>query len=177
MSFGKIGLTTVAVAHDLSGMPLVLLRKQLIRLWNSILPEPKQPSAQLSKLIRFTACKKTKHTVSRWYRAVYIPWLVASYDTHNCKRWMNYNPTGGNMLRQTHPLERYRDKPEITSPWSINIKHWYTVCILNAGQPTHFHAQTGTRVMIWLWPLLNCFLSLKGASQTTLKAVTIFIFC
>ena len=70
---GKIGLTTMAVTHDLlSGMPLVLL-KELIRLWNSILPEPGQPSAQLSKLIRLTTCKKTKHTVSRWYRTVYIP--------------------------------------------------------------------------------------------------------
>ena len=46
MSYGKIGLTTVAVTHDLlSGMPLVLFRKELIRLWNSILPEPGQPSA------------------------------------------------------------------------------------------------------------------------------------
>ena len=46
----------MAVTHDLlSGMPLVLL-KELIRLWNSILPEPGQPSAQLSKLIRLTTC-------------------------------------------------------------------------------------------------------------------------
>ena len=61
----KIGLTTVAVTHDLlSGMPLFFLKKELIRLWNSILPEPGQPSAQLSKLIRLTACKKTKHTVT-----------------------------------------------------------------------------------------------------------------
>ena len=65
----------MAVTHDLlSGMPLVLLRKELICLWNSILPEPGQPSAQLSKLIHLTACKKTKHTVSQWYRTVYIPW-------------------------------------------------------------------------------------------------------
>ena len=40
------------------------LEKELIRLWNSILPEPEQPSAQLPKLIRLTACKKIKHTVS-----------------------------------------------------------------------------------------------------------------
>ena len=64
-----------------------------MRLWNSILPEPGQPSAQLSKLICLTACKKTKHTVIRWYRTVYIPWLVASYDTHKGKRWMNSNLT------------------------------------------------------------------------------------
>ena len=74
VSYGKIGLTTVAVTHDLlSGMPLVLLRKELIRVWNSMLAETWQPSSQLSKLIRLTACKKTKHTVRRWYRTVYIP--------------------------------------------------------------------------------------------------------
>ena len=99
VSYGNIGLTTVAVTHDLlSGMPLVLLRKELIALWNSILPEPGQPSAQLSKLIRLIACKKTKHTVSRWYRAVYVPWLVASYDTHKGKRWMNSDPPSHNTL-------------------------------------------------------------------------------
>ena len=48
-----------------SGMLLVLLKKKLFRRWNSILLEPGQPSAQLSKLIRLTACKKTKHAVSR----------------------------------------------------------------------------------------------------------------
>ena len=101
VSYGKIGLTTVAVTHDLlSGMPLVLLRKELIRLWNSILPEPGQPSAQLSKLIRLTTCKKTNHTVSRWYRTVHIPLLVASYDTHKGKRWLNSKPPShrGEML-------------------------------------------------------------------------------
>ena len=73
VSYVKIGHTTVAVTQDLlSGMPLVL-KIELIILWNSILSEPGQLSAQLSKLIRFTACKKTKHTVSRWYRIVYIP--------------------------------------------------------------------------------------------------------
>ena len=90
--YGKIGLTTVAVTQDLlSGMPLVL-KIELIRLWNSILPEPGQPSAQLSKLICFTACKKVMHAISRWYRTVYIPRLVGSYDMHNCKRWLNSNP-------------------------------------------------------------------------------------
>ena len=93
VSFGKIGLTTVAVTHDLfSGMPLVLLKKELIRLWNSKLPEPEQPSAQLSKLIRLAACKTTKHAVSRGYRTVYIRWLVASYYTHKGNRWLNSNP-------------------------------------------------------------------------------------
>ena len=58
VSYGNVGLTTVAVTQDLlSGMPLVL-KIELIRLWSSILPEPLQPSAQLSKLIRLTVCKK-----------------------------------------------------------------------------------------------------------------------
>ena len=58
VSYGKIGLTPVAVTQNLlSGMPLVL-KIELIRLWNSLLPEPGQPSAQLSKLICLTACNK-----------------------------------------------------------------------------------------------------------------------
>ena len=92
MSYGKTGLPTVAVTQDLlSAMPLAL-RIELIRLWNSILPEPGQPSAQLSKLIRLTACKKVMQATSRWYMTVYIPWLVTSYDTHKGKRWLNSNP-------------------------------------------------------------------------------------
>ena len=71
---------------------VVLFKKELIRLWNSILPEPEQPSAQLSKLIRLTACKKTKHTVRGWYRTVSNPWLVASYGTNKGKRWLNSSP-------------------------------------------------------------------------------------
>ena len=92
VSYGKIGLTIVGVTKDLlSGMPLVL-KIELIRRWSSILPEPGQPSTQLSKLIRITACKKAMHATSRWYRTVYIPWLVTSYDTHKGKRWLNSNP-------------------------------------------------------------------------------------
>ena len=103
MSYGKIEITTVAVTHDLlPGLQLVLLKKQFIRLWNSILPEPGQPSAQLSKLIRLTACKKTKHAVSRWYRTVYIPLLVASYDTHMGKRWLNSNPPQATEVKITY---------------------------------------------------------------------------
>ena len=92
MSYGKTGLTTVAATQDLhSRMPLVLKIK-LIRLWNSILPEPGQPSAQLSILIRLTACKQAMRAISRWYRTVYIPWFVASYDMHKGKLWLNPNP-------------------------------------------------------------------------------------
>ena len=42
LSYWKIGLTTMAATQELlSGMPLVLLKKkELIRLWNRILPEP-----------------------------------------------------------------------------------------------------------------------------------------
>ena len=80
LSYWKIGLTTMAAIQELvSGIPLVLL---LIRLWNSILPEPGQPSAQLSKLICLTECRKTQHSMSRWHRTVHIPWLDDSYDTH-----------------------------------------------------------------------------------------------
>ena len=67
-------------------------KKELIRLWNSILSEPGQPSAQLSKLIRPTECRKTQHSMSRWHRTVHIPWLVDSHDTHKSKRWLNSNP-------------------------------------------------------------------------------------
>ena len=70
VSYGKIELTTLAVTQDLlSWMPLVL-KKELIRLVNSILPEPRQPSAKMSKLIRLTACMKAMHTISRWDRTV-----------------------------------------------------------------------------------------------------------
>ena len=60
LSYWKIGLTTMAETRKLlSGMQLVLfLKKELNRLWNSILPEPGQPSAQLSKLLRPTECRK-----------------------------------------------------------------------------------------------------------------------
>ena len=59
---------------------------------DTILPEPGQPTAQLSELIRLTACKKAMHAISRWYRTVYIPWLVDSYDTHKDKGWLNSDP-------------------------------------------------------------------------------------
>ena len=92
VSYGKIGLTSVVVIQDLlSGMQLVL-KIELIRVWNRILPEPGQPSAQLSKLICLTACKKAMHAISRWYRTIYIPWLVAYYDTHKSKRLLNSIP-------------------------------------------------------------------------------------
>ena len=57
VSYGKIGLTTVAVTHDLlSGMPLVLSEKDASAFGT------RTTQCQLSKLIRPTACKKTKHT-------------------------------------------------------------------------------------------------------------------
>ena len=61
-SYWKIVLTTMAATREhLSGMPLVLFfLKELIRLWNSILPEPGQPSAQLPKLIHPTECRKIR---------------------------------------------------------------------------------------------------------------------
>ena len=38
------------------------------------------------------ACKKAMHAISPCYRTVYIPWLVASYDTHKGKHWLNSDP-------------------------------------------------------------------------------------
>ena len=109
MSYGKIGLTTVAVTQDLlSGMPLVL-KIELIHLWSSILPELGQPSAQLSKLIRLTACKKAMHATSWWYRTVYIPWLVSFYDMHKGKHLLNSNPPNhrGNISVVLLDLDAY----------------------------------------------------------------------
>ena len=123
VSYVKIGLTTVAVTQDLlSGMPLVL-KIELICLWNSILPEPGQPSAQLSKLIHLTACKKVMHAISRWYRTVYVPWLVASYDTHKDNRWLNSNPPNHRAIIKflwLHSL--WNSYPMITI--TLWIKHW-----------------------------------------------------
>ena len=65
VSYRKIGLTTVAVTQDLLSRMLLFLKMKLIHLWNSVLPEPGQPSAQLSKLICLTACKKAMHAISR----------------------------------------------------------------------------------------------------------------
>ena len=46
VNYGTIGLMTVAVTQYLtSGLPLVLQEKELNLLWNSILPDPGQPSA------------------------------------------------------------------------------------------------------------------------------------
>ena len=73
MSYEKIGFTTVATTQNLlAETPLVLENKEIIRLSNSILSDPGQPSTQLPKLIRLTAYKQEKHT-SRWYKTVYIP--------------------------------------------------------------------------------------------------------
>ena len=92
VSYWKIGFTTLAVTQDLLSRMQLLLKVELIRLWNSILPEPGQHSAHLSKLICLTTCKKAMHAISRFYGTVYIPWLVDSYDTHKGKRYLNYNP-------------------------------------------------------------------------------------
>ena len=81
----------MGIPQDLfSGMPLVLLEKITHLPLKQYIPGP--PSAQLSKLIRLNAWKKTKYRVSQWYRTVYIPWLVASYDTQKGKRLLNSNP-------------------------------------------------------------------------------------
>ena len=67
LSYWKIGLTTMAATQELLSAPeLPMAKTKLIRLWNSILPEPGQPSAQLSKLIRPNEYRKTQHSMSRW---------------------------------------------------------------------------------------------------------------
>ena len=97
VSYGKIGLMTVAVTRDM----LLVLKIELIHLWKMILPEPGQPSAQLSELICLTACKKAMHAISWWYRTVYMLWLVTSYDTHRGKHWLNSDPPNH---RGTHDI-------------------------------------------------------------------------
>ena len=93
VSYGKIGLTTITVIQDLAwGTTKFFLQKELVSVWSSKLPEPRQSCTLLSKLICPTAFKKTQHTMSHWYSAIHISWLVASHDTHNGKRWLNSNP-------------------------------------------------------------------------------------
>ena len=91
----KVGLTTMALTQDLlSGMLLVFKKRTQPPLEQYITwtRKPGQPSAQLSEFIRLTACKKAMHAMSRWYKTVYIPWIVVSYDTHKGKHWLNYDP-------------------------------------------------------------------------------------
>ena len=79
--------------------------KKLIRPWNSILPEPGQHSAQLSKLIRLTACKKANHAIHRWYRTLNTSWLIVSYDTQNRKSLLNSNRQALHRLNQQEERE------------------------------------------------------------------------
>ena len=76
------------------------VKKELIRLWNSILPDPGQPSAQLSKLIRLTACKRPSIQQGGGLLQFISLLLVVSYETHKGKRWLNSDPhaTGGNHI-------------------------------------------------------------------------------
>ena len=89
------GCNSSSILRDAVGS---LEKNELIRLWNSILPEPGQLGAQLSKLMRLTAYKKTCNTESWWYRTVHIPWLVAFYDMHKDRHWLNSNPQATGRL-------------------------------------------------------------------------------
>ena len=42
--------------------------------------------------------------MSQWNTTVHIPWLVASYDTQEGKRWLIYNlqGSGGQRRKQNH---------------------------------------------------------------------------
>ena len=109
-------------------MPFVL-KIGLICLWNSILPEPGQPSVQLSLLIRLTACKKAVHVVSRWYRTVYIPWVVASYVRRKGKRWLNSNPP--NHRGKTITMAQLQKiKNQLSSIWA-KVCVLMIVCVLS----------------------------------------------
>ena len=47
VSYRKIELTTVALIQNLlSGLPSILWEKELIRIWNRTLPEPRQPMCE-----------------------------------------------------------------------------------------------------------------------------------
>ena len=94
-----------------------------------LLPELGQLSAQLPKLIRLTACKKTKHTVSPWYRTIYIPWLVASYDMHKGKRWLNFippKPQGSNLTLNLTHIPHIKFQSTICNP--INGRNKFRIC-------------------------------------------------
>ena len=76
----------------LSEMPLVLYKKNNSSTFGTVYFLNQNNSAQLSKLIHLPAYEKTCNPVSRWYRTVHIPWLVASYEMHKARRWLNCNP-------------------------------------------------------------------------------------
>ena len=76
MSYGKIGLTTVAVTHDLmSRMPLVLLKKNsfgFITVYYLNQDNP-VPNCLNSYAALYARRPSIVHAVSRWYRTVSIP--------------------------------------------------------------------------------------------------------
>ena len=81
VSYRKIGLTTTAVTNYLiSGISLVHFFKRIHPPFDQyiILPDPEQPSAQLS--LRPITCSKTQSAMSRWYRTVHKSNLIVSYD-------------------------------------------------------------------------------------------------
>ena len=101
VSYGKIGLTILAVTQDLlSGMPLVR-KVELIRIWNSILPELGQPSAQLSKLIRLTACKKDMQSIMQSidYAGVLKLWNSAQLLMSSHRSLVNGLRGGSDQIR------------------------------------------------------------------------------
>ena len=84
-------------------MPVVFFTKEIILIWYIILPELRQPSAQLSKLLRSITIRMIQHTMSRWHWTVHIPWLVTSYDTHKAKHLGILLPKPqGNTIRFFH---------------------------------------------------------------------------
>ena len=99
---------------------------------NSILPEPGQPSAQLSKLLRPTECRKTQHSTSQWHRTVHIPWLVDSYDTHKGKRWLNSNHKQQGEIPKPKGETMYDMVQDwCLGPYSCKICKWKLLFVLN----------------------------------------------
>ena len=70
-------------------------------------PVPNCPSSYAP-----TACKKSKHTVSRWYRTVYIPWLVASYDTHKANVGWILIPPSHRDISSVFTIEQLNNVPQ-----------------------------------------------------------------
>ena len=108
-----------------------------------MLPEPGQPSAQLSKLIRLMAFKQAKHTISLWYRTVFIPWLV---DSYKC--------TKANIGWILIPKPQGPKPQGITCGWTFG----WTLCWVIMATLEWIHANITLGVghfVEWLWPHLN----------------------
>ena len=60
------------------------------------------------------------HATSLWYRTVYITWLVASYDTHKGKRWLNSNPPNHRGQKVIYFISLFHEVHVLVYALSIN---------------------------------------------------------